>query len=148
MTTARQAPKGRPWTGATLFAALVLLLGLAPGCSTSQISVYVDSSPETNEGRPLYMVVRAVEASKFATDTYESISRSVFARPADDTIIRADVIYPGAEREVIVEKPVDVPLSIYFLFTDPGDRWKTRVLQPVPDDVEILLGENEIAGQS
>ncbi len=135
-------------------AALSALLALgalagASGCaSSSTMTIRIAPAPETNDGLPFYAVVRTVEQAAYVTDTYDAVASRVFANPADPSVVRTEVIYPGVEKEIEVEKPKALPLGIYFLFTNPGERWKTSVRQPVPDSVEIELAKNEIQNES
>lgn len=131
---------------AALLGALALLAcGLGPGCASPDVTLEVTSRPQTNAGRPLYVVLRSVDPADFASESYDSIARRVFARPRDESILGSQVIFPGVDAEVVIQKPERYPLAIYFLFTDPGDRWKRSVSQPLPDHVEVELGEREIA---
>lgn len=111
------------------------------GCAAT---VRVDSAPDTNGGQPFYMVVRSVEPAQFATEGYDVIAQKVFATPSDPTILATEVIYPGVARKVTLEKPGALPVSVYFLFTRPGDRWKTTRPQPLPSSIDIELGPNQI----
>jgi len=130
-------------------AALAFALALAAsllgaGCSSTRVSVKVESKPEANGGAPFYMVVRAVEQASFVTESYESVAAKMLASPADPTVLKAEVVYPGDAKEVVVEKPKDQGLGVYFLFTKPGERWKTARNAPLPDDISVVLGSNQI----
>jgi hypothetical protein len=135
-----------------LAAAAALALAAAwplAGCSSTRMTIYVDSTPETNGGRPFRAVVRTVEPSAYLTETYATVASKLFTTPPDGSILRSEVIYPGVEKEIELEKPQgNVPLGIYFLFTQPGERWKTTRKAPLPSSVEIELGANEIKKES
>jgi hypothetical protein len=128
----------------SLLLAVVALLLISTGCGSSHVTVRVDSTPETNEGRPFYMVVRSVESAAFVTEGYDSVASKVFATPKDQTVLASAVIFPGIEQSVEVEKPQALPLAVYFLFSKPGERWKTTRTLPVPTSVDIELAGNEI----
>ncbi|GIW70589.1 MAG: hypothetical protein KatS3mg102_0131 [Planctomycetota bacterium] len=131
---------------------LVLALAAAAiaggGCASGRATLRIEAAAQTNDGRPLYMVLRAVDGAEFVTETYEDIAARVFAAPPDPSIIRADVVYPGMVRAIAFDPPERKPIGVYFLFTEPGDRWKTMLQQPLPSTVEIRLGPNTIIGTS
>jgi hypothetical protein len=137
--------QGKHRVNTLVFAPFALLL--VAGCASSTVTVAVESTPETNEGRPLYAVVRAVEEATYVTDSYDGIAAKVFARPPDATVLRSEVIYPGVKAELVVQKPDTRPLAIYFLFSEPGERWKMSQPQPLPGSIAVELGRNAITGE-
>jgi hypothetical protein len=126
----------------------IAALGLASGCGGAKMSVKVDAKPDANGGQPFYMVVRQAEEAQYVTEDYGVIASKVFATPADPSVIKSEVIYPGATKSLSFEKPKDKPVAIYFLFTKPGDRWKTARPQPLPSSVDIELSGNTIKSDS
>lgn len=122
---------------------LAVLLSLA-GCGSTGTSVVVTSQEVTNGGRPFYAVVRSVEQATHLTDTYESIAAKVFANPADPSVLAAQVIYPGVEATVEVQPSETLPLGVYFLFTEPGERWKVLQPKPLPSSMQIDLGVSDV----
>ncbi|MEZ0227889.1 MAG: hypothetical protein ACAI25_04640 [Planctomycetota bacterium] len=123
-----------------------LLLALA-GCSSNKLTIEVSSTPETNEGRPFYAVVRQVEQATYVTDGYDIIAAKVFKNPPDPSVLRSEVIYPGRTLELVVQKPETVPIAVYFLFSHPGERWKMSRVQPLPSSLSIELDKNQIKGE-
>lgn len=116
------------------------------GCSSSGVTLQLEAGPDTNGGRPLYVVVRQVEPARFASDSYGEIAHRAFARPKDETVLRTEVLYPGAKRKLRLKDPdPSLPIALYFLFTDPGERWKVKIDPPLPTSVEIRLDSNEVA---
>jgi hypothetical protein len=132
--------------------AVPCLLALCPlvaslfvqGCSSNKMTIDIESTPETNAGRPFYAVIRAAEEATFVTDSYEAIAGKVFANPPDPTVLKAEVVYPGIPAKVTFTKPDTLPLAVYFLFNSPGERWKISKPLPLPSSVEIDLGRNDI----
>ncbi|MHC4391765.1 MAG: hypothetical protein ACYS22_10700 [Planctomycetota bacterium] len=125
-----------------LAAALVALAG--GGCASSEMSIDVFSETKTNEGRPFHVVVRTVPTSEFASETYESIAAMPYAKPVDESILVADYVFPGVEKEIVIDKPDRYPVAVYFLLTKPGSRWKTQFALPLEDSAEIYLSEWQI----
>ncbi len=128
-------------------AAVVLLAFFLGGCSSNTISVVIESSSETNARAPFYVVFRSVEQATYLTDTYDPIAAKVFANPPDPTVIRSEVIYPGFRLKLKVPKHDTTSLAIYFLFTNPGGRWKTSREQPLSSSVDIELEKNQIKSE-
>ena len=127
--------------------ALVALAGV--GCSSTGVSIYVDAASGTNDGQPFYAVVRSIDEAAFVTDAYETVAAKVFASPADQTVVRSAVIYPGVNQVIeLKEKPTGKTLAVYFLFTKPSERWKTSRSQPLPDSIEIKLEDSKIKDES
>ena len=62
----------------------------------------------------------------------------------EKTVLKAEVVYPGANKELVVEKPKEGGLGVYFLFTKPGEHWKTARNAPLPDKIAVTLGTNQI----
>lgn len=139
----------RAGRGGGVVAALVAAAALAAGgCSSSKVAVRVDCDPAANGGAPFYVVVRAVEQGAFVTESYEAVASKVFATPADPALLKAEVVHPGASMTVVVEKPKDTGLGVYFLYTRPGERWKTGRVAPLPDSIDITIGANQIESEN
>ncbi len=124
--------------------ALAVALAVAAGCSSTKTTIEVESTQETNGGRPFYVVVRAIDQAVFVTDGYDVVAQKVFQQPPDKSVLRSEVVYPGKTLEFKVDKPEVTPLAVYFLFNSPGDKWKTSYSQPVPSSVGIELDGNQI----
>jgi hypothetical protein len=139
----RRAGRG----GRVLAALSVAAAFAAGGCASSKVAVRVDCDPAANGGAPFYVVVRAVEQGTFVTESYEAVASKVFATPTDPALLKAEVVHPGAAIEVVVEKPKDTGIGVYFLYTKPGERWKTGRVVPLPDAIDISLGANQIESE-
>lgn len=120
---------------------VALALG-AVGCGPGSLAVRVSAPPGANQGRPLHMVVRAVDAQKYLTETYSDVAQRV-VHP-DDSVMRTLVVYPGARTETKVKIPEDGALAISFLFTTPDGAWQVLLESPIPSKVDIELEESRI----
>jgi hypothetical protein len=120
------------------------LLVAVSGCSSPSCDLVVESTAETNGGKPFYAVVRAVEQATFVTDGYDSIAARVFANPPDPTVLSSDVIYPGIKAKLTFKKPDGGTVGVYFLFSQPSERWKISKVQPLPNTIDIGLDKNTI----
>lgn len=128
---------------------LSLVASLSAGCgviSSSGVSIYVESDAAANKERPFYMVVRAVDEATYMKETYQEVAAKVFGDP-EKTVLKTEVIYPGKSQEMTLDMEEDVPLAIYFLFTEPGGSWKTYLSQPVPDSIYFEIAGNGIKTQ-
>jgi hypothetical protein len=120
-----------------LFAAL-----LASGCASNHITVHVKPTAGTNQGRPLYMVVRTVDSKKYLSETYTDVVAKVVA--PDDSVLETSVIYPGAERSMKIKVPEESAVAVSFLFTAPDGAWQALVDAPLPGSVDFELLESRI----
>ena len=123
---------------------LFLLIAFLAGCGSKNITINISSTPETNERRLFYVVVRSVEEKAFLVEGYQTIASKTLQAPPDKSVLASEPIYPGQDREIIVKKPENKAIAVYFLFTNPGDKWKLLVPKPLPSDYEIGLDGNQI----
>ena len=126
---------------------LALLAGVLvlAGCSTtttSQVTINVQSSAATNQRRPMYVVVRSVTQQTYLAEAYATVAGKVVT--PDASVLDAEVVYPGVPQQIKVAKPTKDGVAVYFLFTDPGRKWKTLLAQPASSSVDIRLGDNQI----
>jgi hypothetical protein len=120
---------------------LALVLG-AVGCGPGHLSVRVNAPPGANQGRPLQMVVRAVDAKQYLTESYADVAKQV-VHP-DDSVVETLVVYPGTRTETRVKVPEDASLAVSFLFTTPDGAWQVLLDAPFPGKVDIELEESRI----
>lgn len=131
------------WYRVMLSTMTVLLVG----CGSSQIGIYVESTETTNSKRPFYLVIRAVDQKDYVSESYQEVADKVFHDPAK-TVLKTEVIYPGRTAAVTLDMPEQLPLGIYFLFTEPGTLWKSFIPQPLPSSIEFQLEGNGIKSQN
>ena len=114
-------------------------LALVAGCIPGHLALSVRSPSGTNHGRPLYMVVRKVDAKQYATQTYADVASKVVA--PDASVLQTEVIYPGTLQRIQLKVPADSPVAISFLFTNPDGAWQVLVPKPTPSiDIELADG--------
>lgn len=123
------------WGGMAL-----LLLG---GCATS-VRIEVQSSEKTNGGRPLYMMVRMVDSRALLSEDYASASALVFTHPPDKSVQKVQTVLPGKPVVLNLPRPEESELALYFFFTQPGDKWRVPLSQPLPSDVMVELGGSNV----
>lgn len=120
---------------------LSTLLGM--GCATS-MRVQVQSSRDTNDGKPLYMLVRAVDSRALVSESYQDASSFVFTTKKDPSVKHVQAIMPGTEVNVTIPTPESSDVALYFFYTHPGDQWRIPLTQPLPSDIVVELGSNQI----
>jgi len=119
---------------------------LAAGCQSgpAPLTIAVQSAAGANQGRSLYMIVRTVDEGTFLSDSYQDVATRVTS--PDGSVVSTSVILPGSSVSVPVTRQDKSPLGVYFFFTTPTNNssWKTLIVQPLPDKVEIQLQGNGI----
>jgi hypothetical protein len=118
----------------------LLVLG---GCATS-VRLEVQSSEKTNGGRPLYMMVRTVDSRALLSEDYASASALVFTYPPDKSVQKVQTVLPGKPLVLNLPRPEEAELAVYFFFTQPGDKWRVPLNQPIPSDVMVELGASNV----
>jgi hypothetical protein len=136
-----------PSRAPSLLSVLVLAtaLALCAGCAQT-VRIQVHAPPETNKGEILYMMVRATEDEALIAEDYETAAGRVFVSPQDPSVQKVMAILPGKAINISVPRPAKERLALYFFFTQPGKHWKVPFDQPLPAEVSVELGTNEIKG--
>jgi hypothetical protein len=127
--------------GAAWILALALLAPLS-GCSAKVPSLLVRAPKDVNGGKPVYMLVRAVEEASFGVDSYRSVAARVSA--PDDSVVLTEVIYPGTLSSFPLSVPAKGQLAVYFLFRSPTGDWKVLLDKPLPAKPSIELSTYQI----
>ena len=106
------------------------------------IELAVHSTRETNDGRPLHVVVRAVDPETYAADSYASIADLVSRK--DESVLTTFVVFPGHAAEAALQVSASAPIAVYFLFTKPGKPWRTLIDAPLDRRIELRLARASI----
>jgi predicted component of type VI protein secretion system len=139
--------------------ARVVLCALVAGCGGAAAQVRPKQPPvrleitagkDTNQGGPLYVVVRKVDRAGFLAEDYDAIADRLFGEPRDPSVLRKAIVQPGAV--VTVEAARDLAdgeiLGVYFLFSLPGDDWRLAISDSSIHRVRIVLGASGIESAS
>jgi hypothetical protein len=129
----------RRWT----VAGMALALSVATGCA-STTRIYVKSTDQTNDGNTLYMTVRSADGKAVGSEQYQQVAQKLFSDPPDPTIISNQPIFPGNTVSLTLDNPESRDIVIYFFFTQPGSNWRLPLRKPLPAEVFIDLGTNQI----
>ncbi len=129
--------KGR---GMRLAAGLVTAV-VAGSCAAPSLTVNVKAPAGTNQGRPLYMLIRTVSKTSM-TEGYADVAAKVIS--PDESVLQTVVIYPSRTKQVKVPLPPEQAVAVSFLFTTPNGAWQALLDVPVPKTVDIELQESRI----
>ncbi|ODN42210.1 hypothetical protein [Piscirickettsia litoralis] len=119
------------------------------GCSLfttkqKKIQLTIDSSALSNNAKVFYVMVKATDKNGFLTDSYDTLYNQLFTSA---TLYRS-VIKPGQTLTADIPVTTSKDFGVYFFFTNPTDRWKVLITQPIPDDYTVKLGVNGITDTS
>jgi hypothetical protein len=119
-----------------------LLPLLLAACQPASLQLRINAPPGTNQGRPLYMLVRKVDAKQYAAESYSEISARVVQ--VDPNVVHSEIIYPGTLRRLQVKVPQDSSLAVSFIFTAPDGKWQEFLNTPLPPSLDVDLHEGRI----
>jgi hypothetical protein len=131
-----------------LHAIILFFVAWSVAACSSSIRVTVRYASDTNDGRPLYLMVRSGQVDNLSSQPYDEAADMVFAVPRDASVEKTEAILPGHEQiSFYIKKPEDADLVVYFFFTRPRAKWLYRIPRPIPSEVEIVLGDSEVLNQ-
>ncbi|MFP2895536.1 hypothetical protein [Corallococcus sp. 4LFB] len=119
-------------------AAVAVVVG---SCAAPSLTVNVKAPAGTNQGRPLYMLVRTVSKTTM-TEGYADVAAKVIS--PDESVLQTVVIYPSRTKQVKIPLPPEQAVAVSFLFTTPNGAWQALLDVPVPRSVDIELQESRI----
>ncbi|NOK11360.1 hypothetical protein, partial [Corallococcus exercitus] len=126
--------------GVRLAAGLVTAV-VVGSCAAPSLTVNVKAPAGTNQGRPLYMLVRTVSKTTM-TEGYADVAAKVIS--PDESVLQTVVIYPSRTKQVKIPLPPEQAVAVSFLFTTPNGAWQALLDVPVPKTVDIELQESRI----
>jgi len=128
-----------------LVAGSALALALAnAGCATTT-RITVHSTPRTNEGAPMYMMVRSWDGKPSFGERYQDVATKTFLEPPDHTVLATAPILPGEEKTTVtINADAVKEIIVDFFFTDPGPNWQVPVRRPLPAEIDIDLGKHDV----
>ena len=125
---------------------IVVMLGLLvcaqTGCTTWRFFITLRSTEDTNQGRPLQVLVRSVQAESFRTETYGELAQ-LLIKP-DPSVLRVVTVEPSQKRRLWIGAPSNKPVALYFLFSATTGSWKMLLPPPLPWSVSVPLGRNGV----
>ncbi len=124
--------------------ALTCLAGCFQTKNENEVTFLIKTTKDTNQGTPLYVVLKETNMAEFLTQDYHEIAAQSFWKEEDAAGAVKMVLVPGSTNKIILPAPgKDKSVGVYFLFTNPGESWKYILDKPKAEKVKILLGERE-----
>ena len=126
--------------------AAVALPLLAAACCPGYVRVTLRADANTNQGRPLRVLVRSIDEQQHRSESYAAVSALV-TQP-DATVLRALTLDPrqGYSRSFWVKSAKEKPLGLYFLYTAPAASWKIWLQPALPWRITVPLGRAGVLG--
>ncbi|MDC0723556.1 type VI secretion system lipoprotein TssJ [Nannocystis bainbridge] len=132
-----------------LAAMLVALASALPGCKAEAppktpkeptVTLTVRAAKNSNNGRPLQVVVRTATRKSFVEDDYSTVARLV-VQP-DETVVQTLVVLPGQESVIpLTFAKAPEAIAVYGLFSSSkGESWK--LLAERPAAIAVITGES------
>lgn len=114
------------------------------GCSSWRFIVTLRADADTNQGRPLQVLVRSVAVETYRSESYTSLARLITA--PDKSVLRLLTIDPQAKyrRRLLLTAPSSVPVALYFLYESQTGSWKMLLPPPLPWTVSVPLGPSGV----
>lgn len=111
------------------------------GCAKTTTQVIVETSPVTNGGAPMHMMIRALPDS-LEQESYEQIAAMMFVEPPDESVIATQALFPGERAAISLPDVGKNDIVMYFFFTtpDPKDGFRQRIPRPIPAEIYVVLG--------
>lgn len=101
------------------------------------------SATDTNGGTALHVLVRKTNKIDYPRQDYDDVAKSLLLESDPDTLEWV-VVTPDSTREVVVARPVDAHVGVYFLFADPGARWRHLVDDDSIEAMQFEVGRDQI----
>ena len=106
--------------------------------------VRIKPDEETNQGRPLQVLIRSVSVDAYRSESYTALARLVIE--PDKSVLRLVTIEPRrrASRLFYIGAPSKVPVAIYFFYVSSIGNWKMLLPPPLPFTVTVPLGPSGV----
>jgi hypothetical protein len=120
--------------------------GATAKATTAPFRLEIDADKDTNQGGPLYVVVRHVDGAGFLAEDYDAIADGLFGEPRDPAVLRKVIVRPGQVTTLVVERPLAEGeiLGVYFLFSAPGDDWRMAIPDARTTGLKVVLGASGV----
>lgn len=132
------------------------LLGTTAGCKPKArpdqpdrgatiLPIVVRTNEDSNAGRPVYVIIRAIDEKRFIEDSYVDVAALVIE--PDDTVLATILAFPGGVvyRELELSEVPEV-IGVYCLFTKVDDgAWKVMLDKVAA--VEVIVDVSAITAE-
>ncbi len=111
--------------------------------SAPQMTLAMESLSNSNRGRAMYVIARAVTAQQFATQDYRTVAALVEA--PDSTVRATIVVLPGRTTSATVRLEANDRIAIYGFFSDVGGAWRVLLdRSPAGTSVRLRVTDNSL----
>ncbi len=117
--------------------------GLRTPAPAPVLTIRLQSTPATNGGGALHVLVRRTTRVDYPRLAYEDIVASL-SQKSDPSTLAWEVLRPGTTPEYQVRLPEEGALGVYFLFSHPGPRWRHLLADEQAGSVTYRLGADSI----
>lgn len=120
------------------------LLLVQSGCVPGYVRVTLQADEQTNQGRPLRVLVRSVDEQAYRLETYASASQLVIL--PDATVLQSLTLEPrpGETRRFWVKSEKGKAMALYFFYTAPTASWKLWLRPALPWRITVPLGRTGV----
>lgn len=131
-------------------ALLTCLVVCMSGCggpkNIKTIDFNFQADEKSNGERPVHVMIREVSKKSFLTETYADVADMVYAEPREKSLLAVRVILPGGKERVTldVNKPDDVNIGVYGMFSEPGKSWRLILETPLEKKYTIRIKGNAL----
>ncbi len=121
-----------------------LALAALPCCAHAppRLTVAMEPTGTSNNGRALYVVARVVTPAQFAAQDYRTVSALVEA--PDSTVRARVVVLPGRAAQAAFEVGANDRVAIYGFFSDVGGQWRVLLDPPNPTQLRLRITTNSL----
>jgi hypothetical protein len=121
-------------------------LAIRPKPPVPPFKIEIKAARNSNQGGPLFVVVRKTDRAGFLAEDYDAIADGLFGEPRDPAVLRKAIVRPGQEMKLEVPRELadGEVLGIYFLFSTPGEDWRLAIGDPKAAGVRVVLGASGV----
>lgn len=101
------------------------------------------SGADTNGGTALHVLVRKTTKIDYPRQDYDDVAKSLLLE-SDPATLEWLVVSPNRVHDVAVKRPSDAQVGVYFLFSEPGARWRHLVEDDSVEYVQFQVGRDQI----
>lgn len=138
-------------TRSRLAALLLAVMAVMAACQSQKsanapkletLRVRIETTGDANRGTALHVLVRETSKTDYPRVDYEDVTSTLLAE-SDPKTLDWLVVLPGQQREVVLQHAKGTNIAVYFLFTEPGQRWK-ELVEDHAREVNFLIGRDQI----
>ena len=119
-------------------------VGPEPPAKKEFITFQIRPAANSNNERPVYLLIRKVNKMEFMTENYDRIAGKALFNQTDESFLASQIVLPGQNEEITIPMPDKSDIGVYVLFADPGDNWKMIFEKPFKSPYRISVTNNNL----